>query len=330
MRLPIRWASAEEISIAAWAENTISVAMANEMNPPKYLAILEGRSSSRASPELDGCGFLSSVPDFISRLSRRFLTMKNLVIGITLATLATPVFAENRPTLKDAKDKVSYSIGLDIGTTFKKQKMEINTDMLAAGVKDGLSGANPLLTPEEVRTVMTEFSKDMRERAATVSKEAAEKNTKEGEKFLAENKTKPGVKTTASGLQYLVEKEGSGAAPKETDTVVVNYRGTLIDGTEFDSSYKRGEPATFPVNRVIKGWTEAVQLMKPGAKYKLFIPSNLAYGPSGAGEDIGPNATLIFEVELLSVKPPEAPATSGAAASPAAAASASASPKRTP
>ena len=242
-----------------------------------------------------------------------------------LATLATPVFAENRPTLKDTKDKVSYSIGLDIGTTFKKQKMEINTDMLAAGVKDGISGANPLLTPEEVRTVMTEFSKDMRGRAATASKEAAEKNTKEGEKFLAENKTKPGVKTTASGLQYVVEKEGSGTAPKETDTVAVNYRGTLIDGTEFDSSYKRGEPTTFPVNRVIKGWTEALQLMKPGAKYKLFIPSSLAYGPSGAGEDIGPNATLIFEVELLSAKPAEAPATP-----PAAAASASPSPKKVP
>ena len=254
--------------------------------------------------------------------------MKNLVIGITLATLLTPVFAENRPTLKDTKDKVSYSIGLDIGTTFKKQKMEINTDILAAGVKDGVSGANPLMTPEEVRAVMTEFSKDMREKAATASKEAGEKNTKEGEKFLAENKTKPGVKTTASGLQYIVEKEGSGTPPKETDTVVVNYRGTLIDGTEFDSSYKRGEPATFPVNRVIKGWTEALQLMKPGAKYKLFIPSNLAYGPGGAGGDIGPNATLLFEVELLSVKPPEA-----AAATPvpsAAGATAAATPKTSP
>src|SRR5205814_6040748 len=185
----------------------------------------------------------------------------------------------------------------------KKQKMEINTDMLAAGVKDGLSGANPLLTPEEVRTVMTEFSKDMRERAATVSKEAAEKNTKEGEKFLAENKTKPGVKTTASGLQYLVEKEGSGAAPKETDTVVVNYRGTLIDGTEFDSSYKRGEPASFPVNRVIKGWTEGLQMMKVGSKYQFFVPADLAYAERGAGSDIGPNATLIFDVELLGITP---------------------------
>src|SRR5881394_3707165 len=146
----------------------------------------------------------------------------------------------------------------------------------------------------------------MMEKQIAASKEAAEKNKAEGEKFLEENKKKDGVKTTASGLQYKVLTEGSGAAPKETDTVVTNYRGTLIDRTEFDSSYKRGEPATFPVNRVIKGWTEALQLMKPGAKYKLLIPSNLAYGAGGAGQDIGPNSTLIFEVELLSVKPGEA------------------------
>src|SRR5207249_5912456 len=255
--------------------------------------------------------------------------MKNLLIGITLATLATPAFAEDRPALKDAKDKVSYSIGLDIGMTFQKQKMEINSDVLAAGVKDGLSGAKPLLTPEEVRQVMTQFSKDMREKTAAANKEAAEKNTKEGEKFLAENKAKPGVKTTASGLQYKVEKEGSGTPPKETDTVVVNYRGTLIDGTEFDSSYKRGEPATFPVNRVIKGWTEALQLMKPGAKYQLFIPSDLAYGPGGTGGDIGPNSTLIFEVELLSVKPGEVNAPSPVG-SPVASAPASGSPTASP
>jgi FKBP-type peptidyl-prolyl cis-trans isomerase len=165
----------------------------------------------------------------------------------------------------------------------------------------------------------------MREKTASATKEAWEKNSKDAEKFLAENKAKPGVKTTASGLQYKVEKEGSGTPPKETDTVVVNYRGTLIDGTEFDSSYKRGEPATFPVNRVIKGWTEALQLMKPGAKYQLVIPSDLAYGPGGTGGDIGPNATLIFEVELMSVKPPEA-----SAPSPAGGAATSASPKRSP
>src|SRR5207237_8644937 len=143
--------------------------------------------------------------------------MKNLLIGITLATLATPACAEDRTALKDAKDKVSASIGLDIGMTFQKQKMEINSDALVAGVKDGLSGAKPLLSPEEVRQVMTQFSKDMREKTAAANKEAADKNNKEGEKFLAENKAKPGVKTTASGLQYKVEKEGSGTPQNDTD-----------------------------------------------------------------------------------------------------------------
>jgi FKBP-type peptidyl-prolyl cis-trans isomerase FklB len=238
--------------------------------------------------------------------------MKKLLIGMVMAALAAPVLAEDRATLKDAKDKVSYSIGLDIGMTFKKQKMELNSDALAAGVKDGLSGVQPLLTEDEVRQVMTTFSKEMTEKTAMANKETGEKNKAEGEKFLSENKNKPGVKTTASGLQYKVLKEGSGSPPKETDTVVVNYRGTLVDGTEFDSSYKRGEPATFPVNRVIKGWTEALQLMKPGSKYQIFIPANLAYGERGVGGDIGPNATLIFEVELMNVKPGE----SGAGPSP--------------
>ena len=295
--------------MAAWSEILASIMMVR----------------TTATCRLDASTFFSSVPDFIWR----FHIMKNLVIGITLATLAAPALAQNPPALKDSKDKVSYSIGLDIGTTFKKQKMEINSDALVAGLKDGMSGTKPLLTPEEVRQVMMEFSKDMREKTAAATKEAADKNSKESEKFLAENKAKPGVKTTASGLQYKVEKEGSGTPPKETDTVVVNYRGTLIDGTEFDSSYKRGEPATFPVNRVIKGWTEALQLMKPGAKYQLVIPPDLAYGPGGTGGDIGPNATLIFEVELMSVKPGEASAPSPAAGA-ATSASATASPKRSP
>jgi FKBP-type peptidyl-prolyl cis-trans isomerase FklB len=241
--------------------------------------------------------------------------MRNLLISIMLVALAAPVLAEDRPTLKDTKDKVSYSIGLDIGMTFKKQKIELNSDALVAGVKDGLSGVQPLLTEDEVRQVMTTFSKEMTEKTAMANKEAAEKNTAEGGKFLTENKNKPGVKTTASGLQYKVVKEGSGSPPKETDTVVVNYRGTLIDGTEFDSSYKRGEPATFPVNRVIKGWTEALQLMKPGSKYQLFIPASLAYGERGAGGAIGPNATLIFEVELVNVKPGESAGTASSSPS---------------
>jgi FKBP-type peptidyl-prolyl cis-trans isomerase FklB len=288
--------------------------------PREICPIAQIRIAAHAVPAtqvrmLDGGAFSTSVPDFFSP-KRRGNLMKNLLIGIVLAGLAAPVLAEDRPTLKDTKDKVSYSIGLDIGTTFKKQKMELNGDALAAGVKDALNNAKPLLSDEEVRQVMTTFSKEMTEKTAMANKEAAGKNTTEGEKFLTDNKNKPGVKTTASGLQYKVLKEGSGSPPKETDTVVVNYRGTLIDGTEFDSSYKRGEPATFPVNRVIKGWTEALQLMKPGSKYQLFIPANLAYGERGAGGDIGPNAALVFEVELLNVKPGEGGAATSPSSSP--------------
>ncbi|MGI9113421.1 MAG: hypothetical protein DLM52_03160 [Chthoniobacterales bacterium] len=240
--------------------------------------------------------------------------MKPFALFIALAALAAPVFAQDRPALKDTKDKVSYGIGLDIGGTFKKNKMDINSDALAAGIRDALSGAKPLMTDEEVRQVMTQFSKDMTEKSNAARQETGQKNKAEGEKFLADNKSKPDVKTTASGLQYKMLKEGSGSPPKAGDTVEVNYRGTLIDGTEFDSSYKRGQPATFPVNQVIKGWTEALQLMKPGSKYELFIPPNLAYGERGAGGDIGPNATLKFEVELLNVKPAASASPSASAA----------------
>ena len=234
--------------------------------------------------------------------------MNRLFICIAGTLVASIGFAQEKPQLKDQKDKVSYSIGLDIGNTFKKQNMDVNADILSAGLKDALTGSKPLLTDEQVKETMTAFSKEMTDKQAAASKDAADKNAAAGEKFLAENKKKDGVKTTASGLQYKVLKEGSGASPKETDTVVTNYRGTLLDGTEFDSSYKRGEPASFPVNRVIKGWTEALQMMKPGSKYQLFIPASLAYGERGAGQNIGPNSTLIFEVELMSVKAPDAKA----------------------
>ena len=213
--------------------------------------------------------------------------------------MAFPVLAQEAPPLKDTKDKVSYSFGLNIGFNFRKQNVELNPDAFMAGLRDALAGRNPALTEEQVREAMAAFEKDMQSK----QQQAAEKNGAASEKFLADNKNKPGVKTTASGLQYKVVKEGSGESPKATDTVTVNYRGTLIDGTEFDSSYKRGQPATFPVSGVIKGWTEALQLMKPGAKYQLFIPANLAYGERGAGGDIGPNSALIFEVELLKVTP---------------------------
>lgn len=237
-----------------------------------------------------------------------------LIVATSLALAPLALAAETQ--LKDQKDKVSYSIGLDIGSTLKRQLIDVNAELLNTGIQDGLSGKKPLLSEEEVKQVMSTFQKDMMEKQAAAKKVTGEKNEAEGAKFLAENKAKEGVKTTASGLQYKVLKEGTGASPKATDTVKVNYRGTTIDGTEFDSSYKRGEPATFPVNRVIPGWTEALQLMKPGAKYQLVIPAKLAYGERGAGSDIGPNATLLFEVELVEISPPATPAPPKPAVSP--------------
>ena len=202
---------------------------------------------------------------------------------------------------KDQKDKVSYIIGLDIGANLKKQAVDINPDVLLKGVKDALSGNKPSLTEEEIKSTIAAFQKEMKEKQEEMMKKAGEKNKKEGEVFLAGNKKKEGVVILPSGLQYKVIKNGSGKKPKLTDMVTTNYKGTLIDGTEFDSSYKRGQPASFQVNGVIAGWTEALQRMEEGAKWQLFVPSQLAYGERGAGP-IGPHATLIFEVELISVQ----------------------------
>jgi FKBP-type peptidyl-prolyl cis-trans isomerase FklB len=258
--------------------------------------------------------------------------MKRLIILLGAVLIASIGLAQDKPQLKDQKDKASYSIGYDIGDSFKKQKIELNLDGLISGLKDALAGKDAALPKEEREKVLQAFQKEMMEKQMTASKEAASKNAAEGAKFLEENKKKEGVKTTASGLQYKVIKEGSGPSPKETDTVVTNYRGTLIDGTEFDSSYKRNEPATFQVNRVIKGWIEALQLMKPGAKYQLFIPAALAYGERGAGQTIGPNATLLFEVELLSIaQPSPTPSIApGAATAPSPATSPAVKPMPTP
>ncbi len=229
--------------------------------------------------------------------------MKCFIISLALLSLAGFVFGQEKSTpLKDTKDKVSYSIGLNIGLNLKKQNVSINPDTFVLGLKDALAG-KPQMTDEQVKETMTAFEKEMIDK----QKAAGVKNRADGEKFLAENKKKEGVKTTASGLQYKVIKEGSGAQPKETDTVVANYRGTLIDGTEFDSSYTRGQPATFPLSGVIRGWTEALQLMKVGSKYQLFIPANLAYGERAMGSDIGPNSTLVFEVELVGIQSAQTP-----------------------
>jgi len=232
--------------------------------------------------------------------------MKHLAFIFAAFTLVLPLFGQEKsPPLKDQKDKFSYSIGVNIGSNLSKQNIPVNPDAITAGIKDAIAG-KPQLTPDQIKEVMATFEKDMEQK----QKAAGEKNASEGTKFLEENKKKDGVKTTGSGLQYKALKQGTGAQPKESDTVTVNYRGTLINGTEFDSSYKRGQAATFPLSGVIKGWTEGLQLMKVGSKYQLFVPPNLGYGDRAVGPDISPNSTLIFEVELLDIKPAEKTGTS--------------------
>ena len=209
---------------------------------------------------------------------------------------------EKKKPLSTEKGKISYSIGLSVGKNFKQQGLDVDLDVVLKGMEAGYLNKKPLLTDEQVRQTMTKFQKEMAAKREKQMKGEGKKNEKEGKAFLAENKKKKNVVTLASGLQYEVIKAGTGAIPKSDDTVITNYKGTLINGKEFDNSFKRGKPATFPVTGVIKGWTEALQLMKTGAKWKLFIPSSLAYGKKGAGRVIGPDATLIFEIELLEIK----------------------------
>lgn len=198
--------------------------------------------------------------------------------------------------LKNANDSLSYALGVSIATFYKQQGVKnLNTTVLSKAVGDALAGKSLVLNENQCNSVIMTYMQKAEE-------EKSGPNIAAGRKFLEENKTKPNVNTTASGLQYEVLKEGSGAHPKATDTVVVNYRGTLLDGNEFDNSYKRGEPIEFALNRVIPGWTEGVQLMSPGSKYKFYIPYNLAYGPNGNGPIPG-GSTLVFEVELLNIKP---------------------------
>jgi FKBP-type peptidyl-prolyl cis-trans isomerase FklB len=222
------------------------------------------------------------------------------VLGVLF--LASLVSAAENKVLKDQKDKVSYSIGVNIGSNLKTMPVEVNLDLVIKGIRDMVSGTKPLMTEQEIRETMMSFQKEVTAKYAEQMKVLGAKNKKEGEAFLAENKKKEGVTTLPSGLQYKVLTAGTGKKPLDTDTVTVQYRGTLIDGTEFDSSYHRGKPATFPVKGVIPGWTEALKLMKPGAKWQIFVPSQLAYGERGAGNKIGPHATLIFEVELISIQ----------------------------
>ena len=225
-----------------------------------------------------------------------------LIPTLALGLLVSSAVAQDKPDLTNPKQKTSYALGVNIGSSLKAQELDLDARALAAGVADALGG-KPALTEVEVRDTLTKLRQDVEAKSAAEAAKYADgaKNLKDGEAFLAANAKKEGVKTTPSGLQYKVLKSGTGEMPKKTDTVTVHYTGTLIDGTVFDSSVQRGQPATFPVEGVIPGWTEALQMMKVGDKWQLFLPAKLAYGEQSPSPKIGPNSTLIFEVELLGV-----------------------------
>jgi len=231
--------------------------------------------------------------------------MKPFIVVVLCLTILLPVgvcMAQDTPVLETEKERINYSVGYQIGGDFMRQGVEIDPQILVLGIQDALAEEKPLLTQEEMRTTLVDLKKKIIAYQQGQQKAEAAENLAEGQAFLSKNGKKDGVTTTPSGLQYRVIQKGSGTLPQPTDTVTVHYRGTLLDGTEFDSSYRRNEPATFLADHVIPGWKEALQLMKPGSRYELFIPGNLAYGKRGNGT-IGPNSTLIFEVELLSVQP---------------------------
>jgi FKBP-type peptidyl-prolyl cis-trans isomerase len=216
--------------------------------------------------------------------------------------------------LSTDEQKFGYSIGYDFGHQLTQAKGSLDIKAFEKGIEEAYEGKTARLTDQQRMEVKQATLKKLQEKAAADRAAAADKNKADGEKFLADNGKKAGVKTTASGLEYEVLTEGKGDHPKATDKVTVNYKGTLLDGTTFDSSYDRGQPISFPLNGVIPGWTEGVQLMTPGSKYKFYIPSKLAYGEHGAGAQIGPNSTLIFEVELISIDKPDAAAAPAAPA----------------
>ncbi len=224
------------------------------------------------------------------------------VLGISVALAAT---AADESPLKTQKDKISYMLGMNLGKELKRNSIEVDTTLYLNGMKDAMVGGKMLLSEDEARETMTALQTEMRNKAQEKQKAEGEKGKKEGEAFLVANKGKPGVTTTTNGLQYKVITTGTGRKPGSNDTVVTHYRGTLIDGTEFDSSYKRGEPATFPVTGVIKGWTEALLMMNIGSKWQLVIPSEMAYGERGR-PSIPPNSTLLFDIELISIQDPGA------------------------
>jgi FKBP-type peptidyl-prolyl cis-trans isomerase len=233
-------------------------------------------------------------------MRRVLVAVAVVAVAIALASCGDNVAPKKQVTTFE--ERSSYAIGQNVGGSLKATNMTIDIPSFVQGLRDTLEGKKALLTAEEMTAVMQEFSTKARDAEMKKREEQGAKNLEEGKAFLETNKARTGVVTTASGLQYEVVTQGTGPKPKKTDRVSVNYRGTLIDGTEFDSSYTRGQPATFQLDAVIPGWTEALQLMPVGSKYKIFLPSELAYGDRGAGGQIGPNAALVFEVELLSIE----------------------------
>jgi FKBP-type peptidyl-prolyl cis-trans isomerase len=228
---------------------------------------------------------------------------RTLLALVALATLSSVLYAQAQPAPPQTMlEKVSYGIGLGLGRNLARDNVKLDLNWLVKGIQHGSDKtAKALLSDEDYQKTMIAFEEQLRKQQEDAAVAAAAKNKTAGEAFLAANGKKQGVVTTASGLQYQILKRGTGATPKANDEVSVHYHGTLIDGTVFDSSVQRGQPASFPVNRVIPGWTEALQLMKTGDKFRLFIPADLAYGESGSGDIIGPHATLIFDVDLLEI-----------------------------
>jgi FKBP-type peptidyl-prolyl cis-trans isomerase FklB len=229
--------------------------------------------------------------------------MKSIILVILGAMMASQSLeAQDTKSISTKRQKISYGIGLDMGRTIRQQEASVDLDALVKGLKDGVSNTAPVVPESELQALLEVYAKEMMEKQAAKAKDQGDKNRKAGEAFLVENKKKGGVTTLPNGIQYRILKEGSGPKPTKDKTVVCHYRGTLIDGTEFDSSYKRNEPATFPLGRVIQGWQEVFPLMPVGSKWEVVIPAALAYGERGAGGMIGPNATLVFEIELVAIQ----------------------------
>jgi len=236
-----------------------------------------------------------------SRLIKKQSVVLCLALGFSVSNMAS-LAEEKKPDLNTETDKLSYSFGYNIGINLGSKALELNNEALLKGIKDGADKSEPLMTAAEMRESISTFQQETLKKRAEKHAEAAKKNQEKGEAYLKANAQKEGVVTLPSGLQYkVIEKVEKGQSPKATDTVKVHYRGTLIDGTEFDSSYARKAPATFAVNRVIKGWTEALQLMKTGEKWQLTIPYDIAYGERGNPPKIGPKSALLFDVELLEI-----------------------------